>query len=534
MNLGRSCGPLKAAPSLLALVLMAGCGSHRPPTPVPTPTPPAPSASLLLGRSGTTFTDPSGKPVDLKGTARCCTTEDSEVCDPGWALVSRCAIQDTATRAGGGLIHLRLGPYRVQPDWGPEQNSAGSPYLEVGGKADLTQWDPRFESYLDDKASFAASLGVRLEVDIADGWGLKWQKWRPNQFPQGHPWVKSSNLQGEDWITSSGTSAPVGVHEAWIRHAVDMLGEHQNIIWQVGNENDQIPGIVAEWEIGTCNLVHDQEAKRGFKRHLCGSNVPALAANRAEIDYLTTHADPPFTQLKCGDLTRPCVQNEDNNRYSGQLWGSLYCDAKAKGLYRHLWRAEMSRADFDLAFTFLKDGCSGATPAGCYDIPNEDAIQVLPKPPARQQVVDATNAALQRLFPSCSVGSNCQISEPLDVFLPRFAAEVRKDPLMCAGVQTTPEGPVDEACVGLKVPGTDRCDECQGQHVFACKTGCTTGTVSWAPGSYARASDTWRRPGAAATMSSASTGPRAEPDWRTHRDKTLMRGRRPAVPNVEP
>jgi hypothetical protein len=223
------------------------------------------------------------------------------------------------------------------------------------------------------------------------------------------------------------------------------------------------------------------------------------------------------------------------------MWGALYCDAKAKGLYRDLWRAGMNRADFDRAFTFMANGCTGATPVGCYNIPNEDATQVLPKPPADQQIVTTVNAALSVVYPAGSVVDQQQVA------LQKIAAQIRKDPNMCAGIQTVsepiPGSPVDELCVGLKVAGTDRCDVCQGNHVITCKTvscpagnpncGCDAGNTSVkpAPRSYTDASDTWKRPGSVGVMSLATAGaPRShyEPDYIHHRDKTLVRGRKPA------
>lgn len=471
-------------------VALSACHISIPtPNPIPTPSP-TPAASLLLTRNGTVFTDGLGKPFDVRGEASCCFSEDPEP-DPGWALASRAFIKRTAEHKNN-LIHMRLGPYRVQPDWGAEQNSAGSPYLEVNGCADLTQWDPRFMTYLKDRITYGASLGVRFELDIADGWGLKNQKARPHEFPQGHPWVQSSNCQHEDWITSSGTSVPKGVHEAWIRHIVDELGAFDNVIYQVGNENGQIKGIVADWEIGTCNIVHDEESKRSLKRHLCGSNVPELVANRAEIDYLTTHEALPLLQSQCFDVTRPCRNNEMNNPLTGKQWFAYYCAAKKNGTYLDFWRAEMPLKEAQIAWDLSAKGCEGAPDPGCADIPDETAIQVLPKPASLFH--DQVNAALKALHPECDINSRCPINEPIQQFLQEFAAKVREDPSMCAGIQNTPEGPVDEVCVGLKVPGTTRCDLCQGQHVFACKTGCTSGTISYAPGSYNRASDTWKRP----------------------------------------
>jgi hypothetical protein len=547
----------RAAAVLLALCL-ADCGSVRPPKPpiTPTPTPPPVAAfeELRLTRSGTVFTDAAGKPINLKGTARCCFTDDSPAdtaCDPGWALVSRCAIKDTADKAGpDAMIHLRLGPYRVQPDWGAEQNSAGSPYLEVGGKADLAQWDPKFWAYLQDKRDYAGSLGVRLEVDLMDGWGIKWQVWRPDEFPQGHPWRAVSNVQSQEWVlppNGAGTKAilPGTVWDAFIRKAVDTFSDKGNVVYQVGNENGQIPNHAAEWEITACNIVHDQEAKRGFKPHLCGSNVPEKVGNRAEIDFLTTHADPPFSQLRCNDVTRPCRQNEDNNNYTGDVWGQLYCDAKKNGLYRDLWRADMPRPAFDVALSYLKNGCASVGPVGCFDIPNEDAVQVLPKPAADPTVVTSVNGAIEAVHPECVGQATCEIHESQQVFLQKVAAEIRKSPSMCAGIQTVPEpvpgSPVDEICVGLKVPGTGRCDVCQGNHIFSCKSvtcppgnpncGCDSGFVKRAPKSYADASDTWKRPGAAAmSMAASSSAHPPAPDRAHGTDKVTRRDRRPVQP----
>jgi hypothetical protein len=504
------------AACLFAYALAFGCGKAKPPSP-PGPTPPPATASLLLSRNGPVFTDPQGKPVDVRGEASCCWTDDGEP-DPGWALASRAFIERTAAH-GNNLIHMRLGPYRVQPDWGAEQNSAGSPYLEVNGCADLTQWDQRFMAYLKDRITFGASLGVRFELDTIDGWGAKWQKWKPNQFPQGHPFVASSNCQREDWITSVGTTRPKGVHEAWLRHIVAELGGFDNVIYQVGNENGQVPGIVAAWEIGTCDIIHDEEVKRGWKRHLCGSNAPEVpgVTNNASFDFYATHEGPPISRERIGDVTRVLEQNEDNARYTGQEWFHLYCEDKARGVYRHFWRAGMPLAEAQIAWGLLKGGCAAAAPVGCFQIPNEDSVQVIPRPLPNPVWVKAINAAMKRLKPDCDIGGNCPIATGMQTWLQAVAAEVRKgdadNPALCSAVQSDGEGYVDEVAVGTT-------DLVTGFHAYACRPGCKTGTVGWGPGA---ARDSWKKPGAAtmATSGVARPKPQLEPNWKTHTDRVV-------------
>jgi hypothetical protein len=132
--------------------------------------------------------------------------------------------------------------------------------------------------------------------------------------------------------------------------------------------------------------------------------------------------------------------------------------------------------------------------SGCYDIPNETAVPVQPRPPA--EYPDVLNAAIAKLHPECSIGDRCLINQDRDSWLLAVTEQIRTDnPGFCAGVQTDSEGLVDQLCFGTRVPGTDRSDRCQGNHSYTCRVGCKTGVVGWAPGSYVnRDGDTWVRP----------------------------------------
>jgi hypothetical protein len=81
-------------------------------------------------------------------------------------------------------------------------------------------------------------------------------------------------------------SAPLPLHERWVRKAVAELGGFENVLFQVGNEG--FKRFSAVWEVGVYNLVKDELRQRGFSDRLVATNTqdPALEsrldARRAE------------------------------------------------------------------------------------------------------------------------------------------------------------------------------------------------------------------------------------------------------------
>lgn len=502
---------------LLALsVLVGGCGAVRPPrppnpTPTPTPTPPA-STALLLKAAGKMFTDAAGDRVEIAGYSSCCTSEDPEP-SPDWSLWAK-PYQDFLLPKYGSagrrvLVHMRLGPWTPN-EWFPEAiREVGGPYLvQPDGRVDLAQWNPKYWARVEQIHEFMRQAGVNAEDDLVDGWACKKRKgfWEAEGMPRYHPWLAENNIQGIDAYSLcgkreivSGSADPVQqVHERWIRKAVEVTGRYDNVIYQDGNEISLVDSYSPAWTASIGNLIRDEEAKRGYVRHLYGTNAAASSAQLEQVDYATIHTSTPMRQQDCGTTAKPCRNSEYNPDppFRGEQMQLLYCDARAKGLYWDFWRHGMSLAEAEKAWNLMDPAKCAATVTGCDDIPNEGAVEIDRPASMYTKEINDTHVAI--------IGStNGPIAMQQKAYQVTFAEKFRQlHPTLCAGIQTDDHGLVDEVCVGDKVAGANRCDLCQGYKVFNCRTaqcpddnpdcGCDSGTAQPAPQA---ARDAWRRPG---------------------------------------
>lgn len=354
---------LRCLAGLALVATLAACGgvvrSPGPPTPVPTPSPTPPPAAatfpeLGLTVQGSTFIQADGKPLDFRGAKACCTSQDGEP-DPKWPLVSDAWMDFVKAQGNVNFVGVRLGPWRAVAGGEDGQADLGGAYLEVGGKADLLQWNPVFWARIVGIHEHAGALGERVENGLFDGWGMKAHCTRGSKTY--HPWIPDNNAQGIDACDAQTPGSPT--QEAWIRKAVAETGRFHNAVYELSNEGILVPSSVA-WEAWVISIVRDEEAKRGFPRHLIGSDAMAAAA-----DFGIIHQNGEPTSSQCGG--KPCVNNEYNPSPAftpAQLHG-FYCAAKARGTYYWYWRHEQTKAAMDDTLARIKGGCANVTPAVC-------------------------------------------------------------------------------------------------------------------------------------------------------------------------
>lgn len=497
---------------LLAALGLYSCtsGGGKPPGP---PSPPPSNTkydSLLLSAKGKAFVDTKGQPVEVLWFTGCCVSFDPEP-EMAFSLATKEYI-DYILAAGYGpnvVYHMRLGPWIPAADWPPPIVASGGAYLQVDGKADLTQWNPKFWAFVEELLEYGGSKGVRFEIDIADGWGFKLPE---NQMernnPGYHPWIARNNVQnlnvyeqaGKVEIRANGDEINQ-FYERWVRKVVEVTGRYSNVVYQDGNEIVLVPGYSQAWTAGMANVVRDEEAKRGYKRHPFGSNAARPAHTLPQVDYVTVHQTSPMTVAECGGDDKPCANTEFNPRdpFSPNSMRTLQCMARSIGFFWGYWRHGQSTADALATWKLMGQPCTESK-TGCFDIPNEDAVKVEPRPGFAFQ--PQVNAILAELFPSGQVPIQQKAA------LLQIAEKGRQTyPNLCFGVQTDTHGFTDQICVGANVGG--RATTCQGAHVVnclpetVCKPSscpeespdccCDRGTVKRLPQAYDNC-DTWTRP----------------------------------------
>jgi hypothetical protein len=293
--------------TLIAILAGVGC-VHKPPTPIPTPSPkptPSPSTMKPLAVLGNQFSPP------ILGSI---TTHHN------WPLLDLDAL-DKIAAAGLNYTDFRL-------PFGFDDRANYEAYLRApsGGLTqvfDLTKFNPAFWGLLHDRVAYAQSKGVYVLVDLIDGWWLK-------HAELSHQWRKSNNINGVDLGYCSDTqSAPQPIHEAWIRHVVDSVGDQPNVIWQDGNELS-FCNPSATWVVVMRAIVQDEEAKRGFVRHIFGS----LSENDSidqKVDFASFHKDAPIAAR-----SYPIQINEFSPKNQSSYLSFLVA-CKASGITCHYW-----------------------------------------------------------------------------------------------------------------------------------------------------------------------------------------------------
>ncbi len=313
-------------------------------------TPDAGTVSMALSVSGSRLLLPDGGPLVVRGAISCCGG------GYGWPLFDDAWLAYTASKQVN-LLHLRLGPFLTQTangetDWAP----VGGGYVESGGVADLTQFNSAFWTRLSELIGAARRNGQWVEVTVVDSWAIK--HCRHGDLPGYSPWDPAFNLQGENDCATSG-SQPIALgstEERWVRQVVDVTGAFDNVLYEDGNEAGLVPGYDPAWTISLAALVHDEESRRGYLRHLVSSNSGNATANQA-VDYVELHQTTAATLAQCGGA--PCLVNEYNPdpALTPEEFFAQYCLARSQGTWFWYWRHGQTEAQMNASLDLQAGGC---------------------------------------------------------------------------------------------------------------------------------------------------------------------------------
>lgn len=298
-----------------------------------------PSMALIVRNGRFELEDGGG--VDVRGAISCCGGGPY-----GWPLFNETWMDLTASK-GVTFLHMRLGPFLTTGNGETDWASTGGGYVEAAGKADLTQFNDAFWSRVRALISGARARGQYVEVDLIDGWAIKHCRW--GDLPGYSAWDSAFNVQGEDHCATAGSDAvaPGSVAERWIRKVVEETGRFDNVLYEDGNEVGLIAGYATAWTTSMHDVVRDEERRRGYGRHLFGTNSGQLATlQSAAVDYGELHQSSAATPDQCAG--KPCLVNEYNPNppLTPEQFQQQFCAARRQGTSFWYWRHDQSEADF--------------------------------------------------------------------------------------------------------------------------------------------------------------------------------------------
>lgn len=309
-----------------------------------------PTMALLVRNGRIEHAD--GRATDVRGAVSCCGG------GYGWPLFDEAWVDLTSSK-GVSFLHMRLGPFMTtnmngETDWAP----TGGGYVEVNGKADVTQFNERFWARVRALIEVARAKGQYVEVDVIDGWAVKHCRW--GDLPGYSPWDHAFNVQDDDLCASAG-STRVGagsVFDRWIRKVVQETGRYDNVLYEDGNEVGLVSGYSTEWTASMQAAIRDEEQRLGYARHLFGTNSGSAAAmQHASVDYVELHQNQAPTPAQCAG--KPCMVNEYNPDppLTPQQFKQRYCAARQQGTFFWYWRHGQSDADLRASLDLMQAGC---------------------------------------------------------------------------------------------------------------------------------------------------------------------------------
>jgi len=310
----------------------------------------APTMAIAVGNGW--LEHAGGGPVDVRGAISCCGGGF------GWPLYDEPWV-DLASSKGATFLHLRLGPFMTSTANGESDWAAiGGGYVEASGRADLTRFNEAFWARVRALLQYARDRGLYVEVDVADGWAIK--HCRHGDIPGYSAWEAASNVQGQDvcGVAGSGAIAAGSVPDAWVRKVVFETGRFDNVLYQDGNEVGLVPGYATAWSTSMAQIIRDEEQRRGYLRHLFGTNSgDAATLQDPAIDYGELHQTTAATPSQCAG--KPCLVNEYNPNppLTADQFHTRFCAARQAGTAFWYWRHGQDDAAMNASLDALSAPC---------------------------------------------------------------------------------------------------------------------------------------------------------------------------------
>jgi len=156
----------------------------------------------------------------------------------------------------------------------PQPYARTGPGMALDGKPrfDLTKYDPAYFDRLRRRVEAAGRRGIYVSVMLFEGWAMQHS---PGAW-EGHPFHPKNNVNGIDG-DANGDGKGLEVHElvdpkvtavqeAYVRQTIDTVGDLDNVLYEISNENHP-PST--KWHYHVIDFIHRYEKKRP-KQHPVG------------------------------------------------------------------------------------------------------------------------------------------------------------------------------------------------------------------------------------------------------------------------
>jgi len=262
------------------------------------PRPPASGPLRVHPQNPRYFADADGRAVLLVGSHTWPNLVDMGATDPPPAFDFDAYL---AFCRGHGHNFIRLWTWE-HTTWDTRGNRekrrhhcAPLPYARTGpGKAldgkprfDLTKYDPEYFRRLRTRTEKAGREGFYVSVMLFEGWAMQFS---PGAW-ESHPFHPKNNVNGIDGDTG-GDGKGLEVHEladpkvtavqeAYVRKVIDTVGDLDNVLYEISNENHIAS---TKWQYHMINVIHAYEKARP-KQHPVGMTFQYKGgSNRALFD----------------------------------------------------------------------------------------------------------------------------------------------------------------------------------------------------------------------------------------------------------
>jgi len=157
---------------------------------------------------------------------------------------------------------------------GPQPWARTGPGKALDGKAkfNLKRFSAEYFRRLRSRVAAARKRGIYVSVMLFEGWAMQFS---PGAW-EGHPFHKANNVSGIDGdangdgkgleIHTLTAPAVTAVQEAYVRKVIETVGDLDNVLYEISNENH--PPSTA-WQGHMIGLIHKVERSRGV-RHPVG------------------------------------------------------------------------------------------------------------------------------------------------------------------------------------------------------------------------------------------------------------------------